>query len=200
MLFVSGIGTVTKDKISAVYKKQSWDCDNIKQLHRCLKDNAIVQNPIKDFGRMDAISKITVVSTALALYDASFSGVESNIGVIGTSRVGSLVSNMNFFTDYIESGRKMGRGNLFVYTLPTVSLSAVSIAFGFKGPLFFEIYNGDSFNKLLDCAEKTIQDQNCEGSVVVYAEDDKVTTFFITNSNEKSPDLMTIDELKTRNL
>ena len=48
MLYVSGIGHVTDDKISAEFKKQSWEYAGIKKLHRSLKDNGIIQNSLNN--------------------------------------------------------------------------------------------------------------------------------------------------------
>jgi hypothetical protein len=197
MLYVSGIGHVTDDKISAEYKKQNWTYAGIKKLHRCLKDNSIIQSSIKDFGRLDPVSKMAVAATALALFDASFSGSNDKIGVIGTSDSGSLTANTEFFKDYIDSGRKMARGNLFVYTLPSAPLAAASIAFGFKGPLFFEMYYGHSFSQLMKGAERIMFDQNCKKMIAIQAVGHEVSAYLIEELNRKPAEngIMTINEL-----
>ena len=57
MLYVTGVGVVTDKNISVKYKKRAWPYDGIKKLGRCLKDNQIIQDSIKDFGRLDEFSK-----------------------------------------------------------------------------------------------------------------------------------------------
>jgi len=202
MLYVSGIGHVTDDKISAEFKKQSWEYAGIKKLHRCLKDNGIIQNSLKDFGRLDVVSKKTVAAVGLALYDASLFSVNDDIGIIGSSNTGSLSSNMEFFKDYVDSGRKMARGNLFVYTLPSAALAAAAIAFGFKGPLFFEMYSCSSFYQLIESATKTISDQDCKGMVAISEFENKVSAYLIEEIDEKLPKTttMTVDELLSSNM
>ena len=186
MSIIAGIGFIAHNKLSSVQKKQFWSYESPKHLHRCLKENGIVQDSIKDFGRLDVLSKMTIASVALALYDASFSFSDDagDIGIIGTGDSGSLASNMDFFKDYVDSGRKMGRGNLFVYTLPSTSLAAASIAFGFRGPLFYEMYADFSEDKLLENAGKIMLDQSCRGLVVVCARKKEVKTFFLRNKKE----------------
>ncbi len=197
MLFVTGIGRVTGDKISVEYKKQKWSYEGIKKLHRCLKDNSIVQNPVRDFGRMDTVSKMTVAAVALALYDASFSGLNSGIGIIGTSNTGSHSTNKEFFKDYVDSGRNMARGNLFVYTLPSAALASAAIVFGLEGPLFFEMYSNAPFYQLLKSTERVIIDQKCKGMIAVYADKYKVYAYLIEKLDciPNGSDIMTIDEL-----
>jgi hypothetical protein len=199
MLYVSGIGYVTDNKLSVEYKKQSWNYDGTKNLHRCLKDNGIVQDVLKDFGRLDSISKMTVTASALALYDASVSMPKDKIGILGTSDAGSLSSNIDFFKDYVDSGRKMSRGNLFVYTLSSAALAAAAIAFGFKGPITFEMYGSSPFHHLIKSAERIICDQNCKGLILIYPLKDKVSAYLLEKLDGKLSsrnDLMTTSELK----
>ena len=196
MQYVSGIGHITSNKISVEYKKQSWSYSGIKKLHRCLRDNGIVQDTIKDFGRLDNVSKMAVAAAASALYDASASKSNDKFGVIGTSNTGSLSANINFFKDFIDSGRKMARGNSFVFTLPTAALAATAIAFGFKGPLFFEMYGHSPFQQLLKTTEKVISDHSCEGMIAIYANGHDVFAYLIEEySKPTNLDIMTINTI-----
>ncbi len=198
MLYITGVGIVTDDNISVKYKKQTWSYDGIKKLSRCLKDNQIIQASIKDFGRLDEVSKKTVAATALALFDSSGKSPNSNIGIIGSNETGSLISNFHYFKDYVDSGRKMGRGNLFVYTLPTASISAASIAFGFKGPVFFEMYTQSDFSRLAWNVKKTMSDLDCTGMIVVYGCNNCVTAFYVEELEKKSvdDDLIMLEEFE----
>ncbi|MGQ9499188.1 MAG: hypothetical protein ACUVQ6_02265 [Dissulfurimicrobium sp.] len=41
-----------------------------------------------------------------------------------------------YFRDYLDSGRRLARGALFIYTFPSSLLGEAAIHFGLKGPLF----------------------------------------------------------------
>ena len=91
---------------------------------------------IKNFGRFDNLSKRTCLSVALSLNDAGLhysKDTTQDIAIVGFNNEGSLQSNIRYFKDYVESGRKLARGNYFAYTLSTSSLSEASIAFGLNG-------------------------------------------------------------------
>lgn len=59
------------------------------------------------------------------------------MGLIGTNRAGSLEANRLYFSDYLQAGRVLARGNLFVYTLPSSPLAEAAIHFGFQGPMLY---------------------------------------------------------------
>ncbi len=110
-----------------------------RQSHLLLKKR-LFSYPFKNFGRLDALSKMTCYAVALALQDAGIhysSGRKQDIGIIGTSTPGSLQSDIYYFQDYLNSGRTLSRGNLFIYTLPTSPLAEAAIYFGLQGPLLY---------------------------------------------------------------
>lgn len=102
--------------------------------------NEIFSIPFRNFGRLDVSSRATGYAVALALKDA---GVEYPImdgvraGIVGTSANGCLESDAGYFADYLKGDRILGRGNLFIYTLPTSPLAEAAIHFGLTGPLFY---------------------------------------------------------------
>lgn len=105
-----------------------------------LSRKGIFSYPFKNFGRLDADSKMVCYSVALALKDAGESysfDSKKDIGIIGTNMDGSLQSDIDYFKDYVAYGRKLSRGNLFIYTLPTSPLGEAAIHFGLQGPLFY---------------------------------------------------------------
>ena len=130
--------------------------------------------------------KKTVAATALALFDTSSKIPNHNIGIIGSNETGSLTSNFNYYKDFVDSGRKMGRGNLFVYTLPTASISAASIAFGFKAPVFFEMYGQTDFKALSLNAKNAMYGLNCAGMVIIYGYQNCVSAFYVEKFDKEA--------------
>ena len=64
------------------------------------------------------------------------------IGVIACDREGSERANFAYFDDYVRSGRVLGRGQLFVYTLPTSVAAECAIACRLTGPLLYVAGSG----------------------------------------------------------
>ena len=103
----------------------------------------LLGGPVKNIGRFDAVSRLTCCACALALRDAGLSVDECRkqaIGLVGANAEGSLAANRAYFTDYLQAGRKLGRGNLFIYTLPTSPLAEAAIHFGLQACLLYVGY------------------------------------------------------------
>lgn len=183
MILIKGIGWINSSSFGTAISDQSWEFSSMKLLHKTLKLHGIIRNSIKDFGRLDKLSKLTVAATSLALLD-SLSEISNNdkahIGIIGSNHSGSLSSNVDYFTDYVNSGRKLSRGSLFVYTLPSASLAASAIAFGLQGPILFTMFSGDGvLSRLFEEADKTVIGYNLKKLVAVYECNDNVQAFLM---------------------
>ena len=96
--------------------------------------------PIKNFGRFDRLSRLACGAVALAAKDAGIEygeGRKQGLGLLGTNPEGSLRGNIAYFDDYVRCGRTLGRGNLFLYTLPSSPLAEAAVHFGFQGPVLY---------------------------------------------------------------
>lgn len=105
-----------------------------------LSRRGVVPTPYRNFGRLDPLSRTTIAAVALALDDAGLSGAageKQETGIVGTALDGSLAADRAYFEDYVANGRTLGRGNLFIYTLPTSPLGEAAIQFGLTGPLLY---------------------------------------------------------------
>jgi hypothetical protein len=104
-----------------------------------LKD-AVLAYPIENFGRFNHDSKLVILAIALALYDAGIAYAKDkkqNISILGTNTSGALDANLAYFNDYVANGSTLGRGNLFIYTLPSSPLAEAAIHFGLTGKLLY---------------------------------------------------------------
>ncbi|MFA6714719.1 MAG: hypothetical protein WC082_12155 [Victivallales bacterium] len=108
-------------------------------------DAGILKEKIENFGRISKESKRTVFSVALALHDASVASGEcrKDIAVIAVNQDCCQNANLAYFQDYAAHGRTIGRGNLFVGTLPTAPGAMAGIACGLHGPQYFCAFNAD---------------------------------------------------------
>ena len=107
-------------------------------------DNAsgqsVFSRQFKNFGRLDADSKAAAYAVELALKDAGLGYPLEPVtvaGIAGGSALGCMQPDMLYFQDYVKCGRTLGRGNYFIYTLPTSPLAECAIHFGLNGPVFY---------------------------------------------------------------
>jgi len=187
-VFVHGIGWLTKAGYGCIKCGFRHSFSSGEDVHSLAKRD-IFAHPFKNFGRLDQISRMTAFAVALALRDAEMEYLPSkkqDVGIIGTSSEGSLKTDIEYFKDYIESGRTVSRGNLFIYTLPSSALGEAAIHFGFVGPLLYAVGRKNSIIEILDMAEEIILAQETAVMVVGRAEDDQALYFVLRADKIKS--------------
>jgi len=136
---IKGTGWITQNKYGCQKKRWQQEYTDLKSLHSRLQPE-IFSYPVANFLRFDTISKLTIISTALALYDANIAyaqGRKQDICLLGTNSNGALEANLTYFNDYVAHGRTLARGNLFIYTLPSSPLAEAAIHFGLTGKLLY---------------------------------------------------------------
>ena len=128
--------------------------------------------PVRNFPRFDAVSRLTCMACALALQDAELGyaeGVKMDVGLLGTNAAGALEANRSYFTDYVQAGRKLGRGSLFIYTLPSSPLAEAAIHFGLQGPVLYIGSSGEATAAILRTAADMVGSGEAGGMLAVRA-------------------------------
>lgn len=149
---------------------------------KALSRKEIFSYPFKNFGRLDNISKLTCYAVALALKDAGVKysmDHKHDIGIICTNKSGSLKSDIHYFKDYLDSGRTLSRGNLFIYTLPSSPLGEAAIHFGLQGPLLYVTAADKPLQAALDTASEMILLDESPSMLVGTAEEDESVYFVL---------------------
>lgn len=125
------------------------------------KREDVLGGAVKNAGRFDGATRLTMLAVALAIGDGVRRGHARPgraTGLLGTSRDGSITTNLAYFRDYLDAGRTLARGNLFIYTLPTSPLAEVAIHFGFEGPMLYAGFGNRETAGLLDMARTLLAD------------------------------------------
>jgi 3-oxoacyl-[acyl-carrier-protein] synthase II len=144
---------------------------------------------------------MTAYAVSLALQDA---GIEysplrkQNIGVVGTNAEGSLQSDQEYFRDYLEGGRTLSRGNLFIYTLPSSPIGEAAIHFGLLGPVVYAASEDNALAAVLDAAGEMLLANEAPVMLVGKAEADEALFFVIARlSGPDQPALCNFSEART---
>jgi len=167
---VKGSGWIKDGQCGCNQQGLRWQYTDQRSLYAELLKDAVLAYPIENFGRFDAASRLIALSVALALYDVDIhyaKGKKQDIGILGTNLDGALDSNLVYFRDYVEAGRKLGRGNLFIYTLPSSPLAEAAIAFGLQGPLAYIRYIDKPEENLLAQAELMVRNKLAQAILAV---------------------------------
>jgi len=178
-----GCGWIKETQCGCAEKDLEWKFTDLRSLcAQLLKDNVLTY-PIENFARFDQASKLVTLSAALALYDAGITYAKDkkqNIGILGTSPDGAFVSSLAYFKDYVEAGSKLGRGNLFIYTLPSSPLAEAAIHFGLQGPLVYIRSTEKQKERLLAQAQLMIQNKEAQVMLVVDFSSTEASCHFIS--------------------
>ncbi|MFH0985029.1 MAG: hypothetical protein V1882_05780 [Candidatus Omnitrophota bacterium] len=182
---IKGRGWVQETQCGCDQKSLQWQYDDLRSLYAQLLKDAVFAYPVKNFARFDEASRRVTLSVALALHDAGITyaeGKKQDIGLLGTNPEGALVSNLAYFRDYAEHGRKLARGNLFIYTLPTSPLSEAAIHFGLQGLLLYLRDPEMPEASLLAHAQQMIQNKEAH-TLLAVVHDGKTATCQVISGN-----------------
>jgi hypothetical protein len=154
--------------------------------------------PVKNAGRFDGATRLTMLAVALAIGDGVRRGQARpgrTTGLLGASRDGSTATNLAYFRDYLDAGRTLARGNLFIYTLPTSPLAEVSIHFGFEGPMLYAGFGTRETAGLLALARTLLADGTPELLAVRLAGGTEAIAFWLAQDGglTLTPELLGAD-------
>jgi hypothetical protein len=178
---IIGTGWVTRNKYGCKKCRMQKGYSDLKSLYTRLQPE-FFKYPVENFFRFDTVSKLTALSIALALYDAKITyakGKKQNIGILGTNTCGALEANLAYFNDYVVNGRTMGRGNLFIYTLPSSPLAEAAIHFGLTGKLLYLGFAKNTEKESLKYALNMLKTENSKTVLLVNADSKKATCFVL---------------------
>jgi 3-oxoacyl-(acyl-carrier-protein) synthase len=178
---VYGIGWLSKEGYGCI-RSGLQHAYEIGESAHTLPKRDIFSHPFKNFGRLDTISKMTAYGVSLALQDAGIEyspTAKQDLGIVGTNTEGSLRSDIEYFRDYLESGRTLSRGNLFIYTLPSSPIGEAAIHFGFLGPMVYAVGEGNALSTVLDTAHEMILAGEAPVMLAGKAEADEAMFFVI---------------------
>lgn len=196
---ITGIGWLARREYGCVRRQLRKPYSDVKSLRSALQDEAVLSYPVKSFGKYDRAAQTTCCVAALALHDAEMPYSESrkqDIGILGTNADGCLQSNLDFFNDFVENGRTLGRANLFVYTLPSIPVAEAAIYFKCQGPLLYMTFPEKPIASLLRQADRMIHRGESTAMLAVMAGEQDGQCFVLRRSDDVSGEpISTVEEV-----
>ncbi len=132
---------------------------------------SIIGRPVKYFSRMTLETRACLAAASLALRTLPAEVVAGNeIGVVSAGHDGCVSADQNYFHDYVSTGRTMGRGNLFIYTLPTSTLGEVAIGLSLSGPTMYTHADRNPLAELVRTAEGLLADGEAGAVLAIWTD------------------------------
>lgn len=174
-MICKGAAKINSGNIFCMVRDLCFAAGKWNKLHDDFISAGILKEKIDNFGRISEQSKQAVFCVALALHDAGISPDENrdDIALVASGQDCCREANRAYFEDYVENGRTLGRGNLFVNTLPTTPAAMAGIACGLHGPLYFCA----SGNAPYEEAEILLEGKEASGVVLVLEDNAKLAAF-----------------------
>lgn len=168
------------------------------QLEKIKEIEDISDANFDNFRRSDQKSRAYIVTTLLAFYDAGIRKTGySNVAILDCGREGCHHENLLYFHDYLENGRLLGRGHLFVGTLPSTPLSEAAISLRLNGPAYYIDTLGE-YDIAYSEIESLLEDREIEQALFFHFEKNTVYCFCIGRGEIEIPDGTTPRELYLR--
>ena len=193
MIAVTGIGYIDRHCFSMLNAAMRRDYENIKEIYQYMKDNAILTGPIKNFGRFDYESKRVCLTAGLSLHDAKIfnDSATDDIGIVMSNKDGSLFANCDYFKDYIACGRTLGRGNLFIYTLPTSPLAETAICYHLNGPLLYTSRVDNCAALALEQAKSIVEYNEANAMLAIAGTQNDLVCFVVEKARNRDTSRLT---------
>ena len=189
MIEIVGIGWIRENRFGRVLGESVTEYSDRKKVHSMFRNMSILSEPVKNFGRFDEVSKNTCLAISLALFDAGVGRskeAKPDLGILSTNEKGCLQSNIKYFKDYVECGRKLSRGNLFIYTLASTPIAESAIIFGCQGPVTYYTFEKYQTQSLLEQGRMMIEQKEARDLLIVNANEEEAICFFIKEKDNTS--------------
>jgi len=129
---------------------------------------ALVGKPVKYYSRMTAEARSCLCAASLAMQAANWPEME--VGLLAAHESAWRTANEEYFRDYLANGRSLGRGNLFIYTLPTSALGEVAIALKLTGPTLHIGQDEQPIAGLIRHGEQMVGDGETGGMLALWSD------------------------------
>jgi hypothetical protein len=143
---------------------------------------ALICRPVKYYSRMTTEARSCLCAASLAMRAADWREME--VGLLAANEEGWSAANHEYFRDYLANGRSLGRGNLFIYTLPTSALGEVAIALKLTGPTLHISEDTRPIAGMIRQAEQMLADGEAQGMLVLWSDTQAAVCLAICGGEE----------------
>jgi 3-oxoacyl-(acyl-carrier-protein) synthase len=131
----------------------------------------IIGRTLKYLSRMTVECRHSLCAAGLAMKSSDWLQNNSmQTGLLAAGYDGCMAADHGYFHDYLAGGRSLGRGNLFIYTLPTSTLGELAIALTLTGPSMHIEESANPLTALSRHANQIIADGEADAMLAIWSD------------------------------
>jgi len=158
---------------------------------------ALVARPLKHYPRLALEWRYCLWAAGLALRATGWpNGGQEEIGMVGAGHDGFLEADHRYFSDYVVNGRLIGRGNLFVLTLPTSALSEVAIALGLTGPTLYIRDDAAPVAAMIRHGGELLEDGEADGVLAIWSDREAAACFALGHGAQPHASVASLEDIE----
>lgn len=192
---LAGAAVITDDfNAKIIGSKQNIQGDSWQDLLKKIRNLPDLPDAVMDnYRRTDHKAKSYMLAGWLAVYDAECQSGGKQ-AVIDISRVGCHEQNKLYYDDFVQFGKQLGRGHLFVGTLPSTPLCEALLTLNFHGPSFY-MDTLDDFTPFWQEIFLLLTEDDCGGVLAFYYVPGKTIAMYFTSGKTCLDDTATPENI-----
>ena len=140
----------------------------------------LIGQAVKYYSRMPVQTRLSLIAMSQALQATSWgeAGVRE-IGMTTAGYDGCLDADRRYFQDYVQTGRVIGRGNLFIYTLATSTVGEAAIVLRLNGPTLYLHGDASPVTTLIEQSRHMVAEGQAQGMLALWSDIQAAVCFAI---------------------
>jgi len=131
----------------------------------------LIGQPVEYYQRMPIQTRVSLIAMSQALQASRWREMEmGEIGVACAGYEGCEDANLRYFQDYVQAGRFIGLGNLFIYTLATSAAGEAAIALGLNGPTLYAQSHYAPVSALIEQSRQMAVEGEAQGLLALWSD------------------------------
>ena len=131
----------------------------------------LIGQPVKYYSRMPVQTRLSLIAMSQALQASRWeeAGMRE-IGMTTAGYDGCLDADRRYFQDYVQTGRVIGRGNLFIYTLATSTVGEAAIVLRLNGPTLYLHSGASPVTTLIEQSQQMAAEGQAQGMLALWSD------------------------------
>ena len=131
----------------------------------------LIGQPVECYTRMPIQTRVSLIAMSQALQASRWSGAGMReIGMTAAGYDGCLDADQRYFQDYVQTGRVMGRGSLFIYTLATSTMGEAAIVLRLNGPSLYIHSDVSPVSTLIEQSRQMAAEGQMQGVLALWSD------------------------------
>lgn len=131
----------------------------------------LIGRPVEHYPRMPIQARLSLIAMGQAMQASRWE--EAAMQEIGMTTAGydaCLDADQRYFRDYVQTGRVIGRGNLFIHTLATSTVGEAAIVLRLTGPTLYVQGDLAPVTTLIEQSQRMAAEGQAQGVLALWSD------------------------------